>query len=94
MKITNVTINQRFDDTLPLQAIASVVYDHCLVIHELRIIQGESRLFVAMPSRRANPSYPYRDIVHPINARTRRELEEAVLYAYHHPEDNTPAAPR
>lgn len=64
-----------------LRGIVSITIDDVLAIHDIKIVQGEERLFVAMPSRRDENGL-FRDIVHPINAATRREVEQEILSAY------------
>lgn len=59
-------------------AIASVVLDDQFVVHDLRVVNGEKGLFVAMPSRKL-PNGDFRDICHPINAEARQRLQDAVL---------------
>ncbi|HEY5468751.1 MAG TPA: septation regulator SpoVG [Coriobacteriia bacterium] len=59
-------------------AIASVVLDDAFVVHDLRVVNGEKGLFVAMPSRKL-PNGDFRDICHPINAEARQHLQDAVL---------------
>jgi stage V sporulation protein G len=59
-------------------AIASVVLDDQFVIHDLRVVNGEKGLFVAMPSRKL-PNGDFRDICHPINAESRQRLQDSVL---------------
>ncbi len=64
-----------------LRGIVSITIDDVLAIHDIKIVQGEERLFVAMPSRR-DESGIFRDIVHPINSTTRHEVEEEILSAF------------
>ncbi len=59
-------------------AIASIVIDDCFVIHDLRIVNGDKGLFVAMPSRKL-PNGDFRDICHPINTEARNHIQQAVL---------------
>ncbi len=59
-------------------AIASVVLDDAFVVHDLRVVNGEKGLFVAMPSRKL-PNGDFRDICHPINADSRQHIQDAVL---------------
>jgi stage V sporulation protein G len=59
-------------------AIASVVIDDAFVVHDLRVVNGEKGLFVAMPSRKL-PNGEFRDICHPINAEARQQLQDTVL---------------
>ena len=78
--ITDVRIRKIFsEDTL--KAIVSIVIDDCLAIHEIKIIQGTERLFVAMPSRMDENGY-YHDISHPIDSATRSDFERIILDAY------------
>lgn len=59
-------------------AIASIVIDDMFVVHDLRVVNGDKGLFVAMPSRKL-PSGEFRDICHPINADARQRIQDAVL---------------
>ena len=79
MKITEVRITLRDDGKL--RAFASITLDDCFVIRGLKVIDGNSGLFVAMPSRR-RPDGTYQDIAHPINNETRDMLEREVLQVY------------
>lgn len=63
-----------------LKAIVSITIDNCLAIHDIKVIEGDDRLFVAMPSRKADGVF--RDIVHPIDEKTRNMLEDAILESY------------
>lgn len=76
MEITKVTL--RSVDMNKVVAIASIVIDDCFVIHDLRVVNGDKGLFVAMPSRKL-PSGEFRDICHPINTDARNGIQEAVL---------------
>ncbi len=93
MQITDIKIRKFFDEG-PMKAIVSVTFNDCLAVHDVKVIYARDRYFIVMPSRK-NPDGTYRDIVHPINSDFRRELEEAVIDAYHvqlvsheHDEDN------
>ena len=81
MQITNIKIRKFFDEG-PMKAIVSVTLDDCLALHDVKVIYARDRYFIIMPSRK-NPDGTYRDIVHPINAQFRAQLEEAVIDAYH-----------
>lgn len=59
-------------------AVASITIDDEFVIHDLRVVDGDKGLFVAMPSRKL-PNGEYRDVAHPINTETREMLQQAVL---------------
>ncbi|MBE6930492.1 MAG: septation regulator SpoVG [Ruminococcaceae bacterium] len=64
-----------------LRALATVTLDGELAVHDVKVIQGEDRLFIAMPSRRMADGR-FRDIVHPVSKDARERLEEAVLRVY------------
>ncbi len=81
MQITDIKIRKFFNEG-PMKAVVSVTFDECLAVHDIKVIYARDRFFIVMPSRK-NPDDTYRDIVHPINARFRAELEEAVIDAYH-----------
>lgn len=81
MQITDIKIRKFFSEG-PMKAVVSVTFDDCLAVHDIKVIFARERFFIVMPSRK-NPDETYRDIVHPINARFRAELEEAVIDAYH-----------
>ncbi len=81
MNITDVRIKKLDEPLGKLLAIVSITIDDCFVIHDLKIIQGENRLFIAMPSRK-NAEGEYKDIAHPLNIETRRELRRIILDAY------------
>ena len=76
MDITKVTLRQVAMNKVC--AIASIVIDDAFVIHDLRIVNGDKGLFVAMPSRKL-PNGDFRDICHPINTETRTGIQQAVL---------------
>ncbi len=80
MEITDVKIRKLITEGR-LKAIVSVTFDNMLAVHDIKIVQGEERIFVAMPSRK-DESGIFRDIVHPITAEARKELETAVIDAY------------
>ena len=81
MQITDIKVRKFFDEG-PMKAIASVTFDDCLAVHDVKVIYARDRYFIVMPSRK-NPDGAYRDIVHPINSEFRSALEEAVIDAYH-----------
>ena len=76
MDITKVTL--RPVSMNKVCAIASIVIDDAFVIHDLRVVNGDKGLFVAMPSRKL-PNGDFRDICHPINTETRNGIQQAVL---------------
>lgn len=80
MEITDIKVRKLFEDG-PMKAIVSVTFDGQLALHDIKVINVRDKHFIVMPSRK-NPDGTYRDIVHPINADFRAELEESVLKAY------------
>jgi stage V sporulation protein G len=80
MNITDIRIRRTYQDAR-LRAVVSVTIDNDLAIHDIKVIEGPQRLFVAMPSRR-DEGGTYRDIAHPISPQARKELEDAVLSKY------------
>lgn len=80
MNITDIKIRKTISEGR-LKAIVSITIDDALAIHDIKVVQGESRLFVAMPSRR-DETGAFRDIVHPISTASRQSIEELILDAY------------
>ncbi len=80
MKITDVKI-RRMTDESKMKAIVSVTFDDELVIHDIKIIQGYDRMFLAMPSRKL-PDGGFSDIAHPTKKELREEIEATVLSAF------------
>lgn len=80
MQITDVKIRKVATEGR-MKALASITLDHEFVVHDLRIIEGSTGLFVAMPSKRT-PEGIFRDIAHPINGDMREKVEASVLEAY------------
>lgn len=76
MKITKVSL--RPVSMNKVCAIASIVIDDAVVVHDLRVVDGEKGLFVAMPSRKL-PNGDFRDVVHPVSAEARTVIQDAVL---------------
>lgn len=81
MNITDVRIRLSQRDDGKLKAVASITIDDCFVIHDIKIIQGNETLFIAMPSRKTNEG-EYKDIAHPLNTETRELLKRVILDAY------------
>src|SRR5699024_2464872 len=81
MEITDVRL-RRVNTEGRMRAIASITMDEEFVVHDIRVIDGNNGLFVAMPSKRT-PDGEFRDIAHPINSNTRAKIKEAVLKEYH-----------
>ena len=80
MNITDIRIRKTYTENR-LRALVSITVDYDLAVHDIKIIEGPERLFVAMPSRR-DETGAFRDISHPITPQARKQLEDAVLQAY------------
>lgn len=80
MKVTDVRLREIQTDGR-MKALVSITLDEAFVIHDLRVIEGNSGLFVAMPSKRT-PDGEFRDIAHPINSDMRQEIQDAVMKVY------------
>jgi len=78
MTITSVTVRKVEKDGSRMKGIASVLLDDAFAVHDIRIIEGDNGLFIAMPSRKTATG-GYRDIAHPINPDVRKQFEEAIL---------------
>ena len=81
MKITSVTVRKITKENSRLRGIASVLLDDSFAIHDIRIIEGDNGLFIAMPSRQTSTG-EYRDVCHPINPDVRSEFTEAIIDEY------------
>lgn len=80
MNVTDVRVRKINQDG-KMKAIVSITIDESFVIHDVKVVEGQNGLFVAMPSRRT-PEGEYRDIAHPINSSVREVIQNAVLEAY------------
>ncbi len=80
MEITDIRIRQMTHDE-KMKAVVSVTFDNCFVVHDIKIIDGQDRLFIAMPSRKT-PDDEYKDIAHPINMEMRTLLQNEILEKY------------
>lgn len=80
MKVTDVRLRKIQTDGR-MKALVSITLDEAFVIHDLRVIEGNSGLFVAMPSKRTLDG-EFRDIAHPINSDMRQEIQDAVMKVY------------
>ncbi len=84
MEITRVRVHKIDSEGSRLKGYASVTIDDCFVVNNIRIIEGENRLFCAMPSRKVKDDR-FEDIVHPTNAETREMFESKILEEYNNP---------
>ncbi len=80
MQITEIKIRKLLDQGR-LRAVVSVTFDGVFAVHDIKVVQGDERLFVAMPSRREQDG-TFRDVVHPISAEFRQMTEQAVIERY------------
>lgn len=80
MDITDIRV-RKINDEGRMKAIVSVTFDEALVIHDVKVVEGDKGLFVAMPSKKM-PDGEYKDIAHPISSAAREVIQTAVLRAY------------
>ena len=79
MEITEVKVFPIQEEKL--KAFVSIVFDHCFMVNDIKIIQGRDGLFISMPSRKKKNG-EFKDVAHPLNTETRRMIEEKVLAEY------------
>lgn len=80
MNVTDVRI-RRVEKEGKMKAVVSITIDNEFAVHDIKIIDGEKGLFIAMPSRR-NADGEYRDVAHPINADARKQLQDLIMEKY------------
>lgn len=80
MQITDVRIRKISNDG-KMKAIVSVTFDNEFVVHDIKVIDGQNGLFIAMPSRKT-PDGEFKDIAHPINTETREKIQNSILEEY------------
>ena len=80
MEITDIKIRKLLTEGR-LRAVVSVTVDNMLAVHDIKIVQGDNRLFIAMPSRKDENGI-FRDVVHPIQPEARKILEDSIMDAY------------
>ena len=80
MQITDVRIRKVETDS-KMKAVVSITSDNEFVVHDIKVIDGEKGLFIAMPSRKASDG-EYRDIAHPISTATREQIQNLILAKY------------
>lgn len=80
MTISDIRIRKVIHDGR-LRAIVSMTIDNSVAVHDIRLVQGDDRLFVAMPSRRDDEGR-FRDIIHPIHSDIRNEIEQRIISEY------------
>lgn len=90
MNITDIRIRRTYQD-MRLKALVSITIDNDFAVHDIKVIEGPERLFVAMPSRKDDNGV-FRDIAHPITPEARQNIEQNILAAYHAYLENAKAA--
>ena len=80
MNITDVRV-RKITKEGKMRAVVSITLDNVFVVHDIKVIEGEKGMFIAMPSKKASDG-EYRDIAHPINSGTRDMIQKTVLDAY------------
>ena len=80
MQITDVRVRKVTKEG-KMRAVVSITFDDVFVVHDIKVIEGEKGLFIAMPSRKASDG-EYRDIAHPINSETRDKIQSLILEKY------------
>ena len=80
MNITDIRM-RKIDKEGKMKAVASITIENEFVVHDIKVIEGEKGLFIAMPSRKSSDG-EYRDIAHPINSETRSRIQELILTKY------------
>ena len=80
MNITDVRV-RKVEKEGKMKAVVSITIDHEFVIHDIKVIEGDKGLFIAMPSKKATDG-EYRDIAHPINSATRDRIQRIILESY------------
>jgi stage V sporulation protein G len=89
MEITDVRV-RRVAKEGKMRAVVSITIDNEFVIHDIKVIEGEKGLFIAMPSRKSSDG-EYRDIAHPINSDTRKRIQDLILERYAETPEEEPA---
>lgn len=85
MEVTDIRVRKISKDG-KMKAVVSVTFDNDFVVHDIKVIEGEKGLFVAMPSKKASDG-EYRDIAHPINSDARQRLQDIIIARYNETED-------
>ncbi|MFQ3620055.1 MAG: septation regulator SpoVG [Spirochaetales bacterium] len=80
MQITDIRI-RKVSTEGKLKAYVTVTFDNCFVVHNVKVIEGKTGIFIAMPSRKTKTG-DYKDVAHPINSEFRNELQKRILTAY------------
>lgn len=81
MDITDIRMKV-MDNGSRMKAVASLTICGCFAVHDIKVIEGDKGLFIAMPSKKGDDG-TYRDVCHPINGETRQQIEDAIIQKYH-----------
>ena len=84
MQITDVRV-RKITSQNRMKAVASVTFDNEFVVHDIKVIESQNGLFIAMPSRKT-PNGEFKDIAHPINTETREMIQKAIIDKYNEEE--------
>lgn len=84
MKITDVRL-RKVNSENRMKAVASITFDNEFAVHDIKVIESQNGLFIAMPSKKT-PNGEFKDIAHPINSETREKILNAILEVYNAPE--------
>ena len=87
LNITDIRV-KKIPSESKMRAVVSVTFDEAFVVHDIKIIEGQDKLFIAMPSRKT-ANGEYKDVAHPINQETREMISKAVLEKYENPDEET-----
>ncbi len=85
MEITDIRMRKKVGES-KMKAVVSVTFDNEFVVHDIRVIDGQNGLFVAMPSRKTADGQ-FKDIAHPINSEMRAKIQDAILSQYNQEEE-------
>ncbi len=80
MQVTDIRV-RKVNSVGKMKAVVSVTFDECFVVHDIKVIEGKERLFIAMPSRKTAEG-EFKDVAHPINPELRDELQNLILAKY------------
>jgi stage V sporulation protein G len=87
MEVTDIRVRRMADDG-KVKAYVTITFDDCFVVHNIKIIEGQTGSFIAMPSRKTKIG-EYKDVAHPINPEFRAKLQELIMEKYYTGESDT-----
>lgn len=85
MKITDVRVKLTKKEDSVLKAVVSITIENCFVVHDIKVLKGETDLYIKMPNKKvpdATGKEVYKDVAHPIDTPTREEIKKVILEAY------------